>query len=412
MNVRPLALIVTAALAAAASFAPSAVAAAQRPMVEQYLVEGRLADGRAALKTHLAVHADDAEARYGLGVLELLQAVEGLAQRMYRHGVLADAPPLPFVRVPTLKNDQPAPIDYEKFRAIIGQFVDDLAQAESTLAKVDDDGVKLPLRVGMIRLDLDGDGTASEPETFWRVFTAVAWRAAKLDEDQKAFPITFDQADVHWMRGYTHLLRAMAEAYLAHDSREFFNHTAHIFFAGAESPYESLEAPKSERGFDPATIADLVLAIHLFRWEPAEPERLEAAHAHLLAMVEQSRKCWEAVSRETDDDREWIPSSRQTSLVPLDVTPEIVAGWKEFLDEWEAILEGEKLVPHWRVRDGRGLNLYRVFHEPRTFDLVKWAHGIAAVPYLEQGKMTTPETWRRLQGTFQGRFLAFAVWFQ
>ncbi len=402
----------TAALALAAGLAVSPAMAADRPMVEPYLVEGQLAEGHAALEKHLAQHPGDAQAQFGLGVLELLQSVEGLAQGMYRHGALAEAPPMPFVRVPTLENKQPKPIDYEKFRGIIQQFVDELAQAESTLAKVDDDAVKLPLRVGLIRLDLDGDGTAGERETFWRVFAAFAGRTGQLDEKQRAYPITFDQADIHWMRGYTHLLRAMGEAYLAHDSREFFDHTAHVFFSGARSPYPELQPARSGRNFDAPTIADLVLAIHLFHWEPTEPERLQRAHTHLLAMIQQSRQCWQAIHRETDDDREWIPGPDQTSLTPLRVTPEIVAGWKEFLDESEAILEGKKLVPHWRVSDGRGLNLRRVFHEPRTLDLVKLSHGAAAIPYLEQGEMTSPQTWRRLQRTFGGNFLAFAVWFQ
>jgi hypothetical protein len=31
--------------------------------------------------------------------------------------------------------------------------------------------VTLPIRFGLIRLDLDGDGIASEEELFWRIFT-------------------------------------------------------------------------------------------------------------------------------------------------------------------------------------------------------------------------------------------------
>ena len=76
------------------------------------------------------------------------------------------------------------------------------------------------------------------------------------------------------------------------------------------------------------------------------------------------------------------------------------------------VLQGRKLLPHWRVKDGRGINLKKVFEEPRTFDLVLWAHGAAAMPYLEEGQLVTSETARSLNAVFQGRFLAFAVWFQ
>ncbi len=57
-------------------------------------------------------------------------------------------------------------------------------------------------------------------------------------------------------------------------------------------------------------------------------------------------------------------------------------------------------------------NLKRVFGEPRTFDLVLWAHGAAVVPYLEEGPLVTRQTANSLSAVFQGRFLAFAVWFQ
>ena len=50
--------------AAQAADAPSS------PLVESYLVAGRLADGDAALAAHLTQHPDDAQARYGQGVLQ------------------------------------------------------------------------------------------------------------------------------------------------------------------------------------------------------------------------------------------------------------------------------------------------------------------------------------------------------
>src|SRR5690606_35426358 len=121
-------------------------------------------------------------------------------------------------RLPVPDNPSPEAITYEKFHEIMEDFVQDLATAQQTLAQVTDRDVKLRVPVGMSRLDLNADGTGSEEETFWRIFTALARRASKLDEQQQEFVIGFDYADVHWMMGYTHLLRAMAEAYRAHDS--------------------------------------------------------------------------------------------------------------------------------------------------------------------------------------------------
>ncbi len=382
------------------------------PLIDVYLTEGRLGDGAEALRTYLKEYPGDAQARYGLGVLELLSAVEELAQNMYRYGLKPNSSQLPFVRLPVPANPNPEKLTYEKWRAILERFNDDLNRAAAVLAEVNDPGVKLRLPVGLIRLDLDGDGDAGDEETLWRVFTRVAWRAAKLSNEQKEFPIGFDAADVHWMIGYTHLLRAMIEAWLAYDTEDFFDQTAHFFFAGAVSPYGSLGSRTDNRGFDFDQIADAIAAIHLVHFEPTDPQRLTRAREHLLEMVRSSRRCWHHALAETDDDREWIPNARQTSLTPLTVNEDRVAAWKRFLDEAEAVLRGQKLLPHWRVKDSRGINLKRVFEEPRTFDLVLWAHGAAAVPYLEEGPLVTRETANSLNGAFQGRFLAFAVWFQ
>jgi hypothetical protein len=142
-----------------------------------------------------------------------------------------------------------------------------------------------------------------------------------------------------------------------------------------------------------------------------EPERLKAAHGHLLAMVQQSRANFAAARAETDDDREWIPSPVQKNVAFRQgrMTPEMAAGWHEALEEWEKILKGEKLVPFWRGGE-KGVNVRRVFYEPTTFDLVLWVQGSAAAPYLEEGEVTSTEFWRDIQRGFQGQFFWFAVW--
>jgi len=51
------------------------------PLIEPFLVEGRLADGIAASREHLATKPDDDQARFGLAVAEFLQSVEDSARR-------------------------------------------------------------------------------------------------------------------------------------------------------------------------------------------------------------------------------------------------------------------------------------------------------------------------------------------
>jgi hypothetical protein len=89
----------------------------------------------------------------------------------------------------------------------------------------------------------------------------------------------------------------------------------------------------------------------------------------------------------------------------------MVKGWLDFLDEAETILAGKKLVPFWRDAGGKGVNLRRVFTEPREMDLIFWVQGTAAAPYLEDGPITQPEVWTRLLRVFRGEFIGFAIWF-
>jgi len=59
------------------------------------------------------------------------------------------------------------------------------------------------------------------------------------------------------------------------------------------------------------------------------------------------------------------------------------------------MLDGEKLIPFWRGTDKtRGVNLKRFFQEPRDLDLVLWAHGSGATPYVEYGDVTQKATWK------------------
>jgi hypothetical protein len=379
--------------------------------VEPYLTQGQLSAGREAMQKRIVTNADDAEARYAVAVIDVLQAVENLAQNLHRYGLKPNSKSLPFVRLPVPSNPAPETLTYEKWRGVLEEFISDLETAEKSLVKVDSDEVKLKLPVGLIRLDLNGDNQASEEETFWQVFTAVAWRAAKLDTEQQRFEIGFDKADVHWMIGYTRLLRAMAKAWLAYDTETFFQQTAPLFFAGVSSPMTQLDDEK-QTSIDFDTIADAIAAIHLMHFAVAKPDLMASARDDLLMMIAQSRLVWKHATSETDNDREWIPNANQTSLTPLTVDQAVIDGWAQFLDEAEDVLEGEKLLGHWRVSGDRGINLKRVFTEPREFDLVMWVHGAAAIPYLEEGPIVSEETARTLTTTFQGRFVVFAIWFQ
>lgn len=391
----------------------SAVAAQQAPLVEQYLISGKLNDGDRALEQHLKTHPNDAQAQFGRGVLQVGQAVEHLAQSLLRHGVRAGNN-LPFVRIPVPTNPHPEKLSYKQLRAILQQFVTDLTRAEKTLAGVPPGEVKLPLHFGQIHLDLNGDGKATDDETFWRIFAATRRGVPLQQAEAEAFVVTFDTADVAWLRGYCHLLMFVGEVALAHDGRELFERTGHLFFANVDSPHDFLHGGKHVFQLDDEyDIADIIAFVHLLNLPVAEPERMRSALAHLEQVIPLSRENWKQILAETDDDHEWIPSPKQTGVIPgVRVTQEMIDGWQKFLDEFEPILRGKKLIPFWRgTNDKLGVNVRRVFTEPRQLDLVLWVQGTAAKPYLEEGPLSTLDTWREINQLFDGQFVGFAIWF-
>ena len=197
----------------------------------------------------------------------------------------------------------------------------------------------------------------------------------------KALLLGLDSADVHWLRGYCHLLAALGEMILAYDHERLFDHTAQLFFANPQTTFASLFAAKrdgSERAgpWNQEIILDAIAFIHLANFPLREPERLKTAHSHLLAMVQSSRKSWELIEAETDNDREWIPGPNQDSVVAgVAINKERLAAWRSFFDEAEGVLNGKKLIPFWRRGTEQGVNLAKVFTEPRDFDFVLWVQG-------------------------------------
>jgi len=409
-------LLVLATLFSAVMAAVAVAETGTTQLMREYLRGGQLEELRKDLADRLVQAPADDELRFGLGATQFLIAVEHMSQFMYRHGLeqprgLQGA--VPFLRFPLPRNPAPEPLTYEKMRGFLMASLSDLAAAQVTLAGMGSGDVKLPVAIGLVRLDLDGDGTASEAETLWRVFDSTLGGGNLTAQDAESFVIVFDRGDAAWLRGYTHLLSALLEFPLAHDWQLGFDASFHMFFPRAGLPNAILDVTPSNLFGDPsaASFADLIAFIHLMHWPVTEPKRMAAVLGHLDSVVALSRESWKFILAETDDAAEWIPNPRQTSgvLPGMIVTQETVDGWMLFLGEFDALLAGRKLIPHWRLE--KGINLRRVFTEPRTFDPVLWMQGSAALPYLEDGELTSNETWFRIMGLLQGNFLGYAIWF-
>ena len=385
-----------------------------RPDISKDLESGRFSAAAESLSEYLAKQPDDDLSRFQLGAVRFFAAVERLAQDSYRYGLNPNMGMVPFFRMPVGVNPNPEAVRYDDVRGMIGRFVQAVEQAETTLAAVESPQLAWKVDLVAVRLDMNGDRHAGPDETLWSVFERFATRRPEALRPD-SFTIGLDSADVHWLRGYCRLLAALGEMILAHNHQRLFDHTAQLFFTKPDSPYASLLRRSGEaepgRPFDTEPILDAVAFIHLASFPVHEPERLAKAREHLLAMIDASRKSWELIEVETDNDREWIPGPGQASVVEgAAIDRDRLAAWRRFLDEAEAVLHGKKLIPFWRRGTDKGVNLMKVFTQPKDFDLVLWVQGSGAVPYLENGDVTSPETWAEFQRVFGGRFIGFAFW--
>jgi hypothetical protein len=390
-------------------------------LIEEHLYAGTLDAGEKALRALAAEDPSNAETRFALGGVLLVRAVERFGQSMYRHGLQAPREIgmlLPLFGLPLPHNPTPEPLTYEAFRAILARLVQDLDAVEAELARVGDSPVKLSVDIARIRLDLDGNGVGEEREKLSSLVFSLSWtarrRALAGAPGAESLPVSFDLADVYWLRGYAHVMAVSAEFFLAYDFRATFDATFHLFFPRAGLPFSRLIrepepfVPGRSR-LDMGPIFDFVAFIHLVRWEVAEPQRMISIHARLKSVIALSRKTWAAVRAETDDDNEWLPGPQQKGVLDIPVTEAMIDTWLAMLAEFEAVLDGRVLAPHPRFQ--RGINVKRVLTEPRPFDLVLWFTGHGVLPYLEDGPIAEGRAWNEAQRIFRGQFMSYAFWF-
>lgn len=422
MPVRSMAAALAPALAALTLLqSPLAAKAGEAADVTRSTIEaGKLADGEKQLSQRIAASAADDEARFGLAMVRFAAAIQTFGQHHYRHGLKAPAIPMfPFLRMPVPENPSPEALTYEKQRAAFARFLGDLMQVEATLAPIKDRNVKVVIDLEKVHLDFRDTGTSDPAATLMNVVRSINSMRPVQPEPDARFEAAFDYADTIWLRGYCHLLAAGLEFILAYDWSPTFAAGGELFYprigaAGAAARPSTTAARESlpwVRNGGMGDIASAVAMIHLIRWEPVEPKRMSAARLHLKDVVRLSRDNWAAILAETDDDREWLPApSQKAGVLPsMGITEDRVKTWMSALDEFDAVLDGKKLVPHWGLE--KGINLRRVFEEPRTFDLVLWATGHGVAPYLENGPMISAQTWAMWQRVFQGNFLGFAAYF-
>src|SRR5437762_1598949 len=123
-------------------------AAADAPLAEKYLLDGKLTEGAKALEGRLKEAPKDDQARFGLGVLQFFQTFEHLGGSLHKYGLRTEKAflqPPPQIREFLPQNPNPEMLTYTAARQLLQTFLDDLAKAEATLAEGRDPAAKPPL---------------------------------------------------------------------------------------------------------------------------------------------------------------------------------------------------------------------------------------------------------------------------
>jgi hypothetical protein len=382
----------------------------------QTLESGQIAAGELAMATQLSADPKNNEARFGLGLIRFARAIERYGQAQYRYGLRApQGMNMVLLRFPVPLNPKPEELSYEKQRDGLKTLLDDLADVETTLAPMTDAPVKIVLDLNAIKFDLRGDGKPDDSEKLSAILANLRMARADGPGNGEPFEVAFDNADALWLRGYAHFLSASIEFVLAYDWHLTFERAGQLFYPRITPPPfgDAVFTPnRGGLGFgDEADIADFVALVHEIRWPVAEAARLQSAHAHLKQVIALSRQTWKAILARTDDDRVWVPGPQQKHgvIAGMPVSQEQVDGWLKALDDFDALLDGTKLLPHWRFNEG--VNFRKVFFDPRPFDLTLWVTGYAAAPYLEAGPVLSRADWAEWQRIFHNSFLGYAFWF-
>lgn len=380
--------------------------------LDDYLAQGAIDEGIANFTYKLSIQNYSDEEVFSLGVLQFFDGIENLAQSLYNYGLnskLGRQANLPFLRLPIPTNPDPEIATSTGLYEVLNQFHMDMQKANFSLNKITGRGFNVSLDLAKIRLDINNNMQYEESESFRQIYLSYNRQANTQFKQGEAFIVNFDSGDASWLQGYTHLLMAITDTLLAHDGSKVFDYTAHLFFPNVETQMGKRLRSHLASGMY-MTWVDLFIGVHVMNMEVTEPERLKRAHHHFLKTIDSSRKMWSLIETEKDNLNEWIPNANQQSVNGVRISEEMITGWMDFLSEFEAILTGDKLIPHWRFKVDSGVNLKKVMFEPRPFDLFLWIQGSAAIPYLESGELSSSQNWRRITRVFRGNFIGFAIW--
>lgn len=389
--------------------------AAPLPALAETSLSSEIAStGLAATEARLlTVKAPTNADTFALGGVRFLRTIEKALQKAHADGLYDPTGLVPVLRLAApadAGSDQPAdgkpPFRPEAVRELFADVVTNLDRAREPLALLKEDAdFGLTVDLSDIWFDINSDDKRDPGEGLTEIVGALSGSAAA--PGAKGPVVRFDTADAAWLSAYCRMLQGVADVVLAYDPTEAIaiNHQTGLDMAAfGLSSAPVLGLPNEGAALDTlATIRKALL-------HKPDANRARAAQIQFLAMIEENRRFWTLVAKETDNDHEWLPNDHQQSALGIDFPQGTGAAWLATLADLERVLKGERLIPHWRIADGAGVNVARMFTDPRPIDLVDWIQGAGAIPYLETGTLADMNTLRTFDALVGGRVMLFSLY--
>ena len=398
MRILPLLLLLSTALPAAAETISAEIGASGLKATEARL---------AALPT-----PTDAD-RFALGGVRFLRSVEGALQLRWQTGLSEQMTMIPFLRLPIPENPTPVAFDPAAIATLFKNVSTGMDAARAPLAEIKPDadfGVEIAFKD--IWFDINSNSTRDDGEDLLNVMgpMIMGWQWDQRDPATPAPVIRFDAADAAWLSAYTHLLGGLSDMILAYDPTAPITR---INDARTAMTKLGVIAPDPMFGMGGGASMDAVdyfaMILATLNQTP-DKARMLSAQTHLLAMVDDNRRFWAQVATETDNDKEWLPKDGQQSAMGIALPPGTGPMWLGVLSDIEALLKGEKLIPFWRIDGPAGVNIARMFTDPRPIDVAAWIQGEGAVPYLETGNLISQQNLTQFDAMMSGDTMLFTLY--
>lgn len=355
---------------------------------------------------------------FALGGVQFLRAIEISFQDRWRAGLTDRGGILPLLRMPIPPNPAPAAFDPASVVGIFADTGDKLAEAKATLTALSatsDLGVEIAL--SDLWFDVNANATRDPGEGIADILGASVLGAPEDSGTNTTGPqplptIRFDVADAAWLSAYSDLLQAFCDMVRAFDPTEPLTRViaAREKMLSFGPVYEDMIFGRTTSNDHDLDSLDLIaVTIAALKQQP-DKARMTSAHNHLMAMIAENRQFWTRVQAETDDVREWLPNDHQHAALGVVLPPGTRESWLAVLDDVEAVLKGQKLLPFWRAGPPAGLNLAKFYADAAPIDVAGWIQGWAALPYLERGTVLDNASFDAFDSLMAGQSMLFSLY--